>query len=288
VSTDVRAPEAPAPAAPPQRTRRLDRRMDLRHFPGFGAIARVAFAFLYIPMAVVVVYAFNTNRNATIWRGFTTDWFAAVVGNRDIRSAAYNSLVVAITATTAATALALAAAVGLAALTSDRRRRAGLAVIAAPLFIPEIVTAVASVSFFVLIGLPLGLTSIIIAHTVFCIPFAYLPIRARLADLDPAYLQAAADLGATDAVAFRRILLPLLGPGILSGALLAFIISLDDFVISFFVAGAGATTLPIYIFGMIRLGITPAVNALSTIMLVISVAFVAASYLIGRRRRDRA
>ena len=146
--------------------------------------------------------------------------------------------------------------------------------IALPLVVPEIVTAVATLLFFVLIGIRLGLTSLIIAHTVFCLPFAYLPVRARLEGMDPLLEEAAADLYATRLATFRRITLPLLWPGILSGAMLAFIISLDDFVISYFVAGAGSTTLPVYIFGMIRIGITPEVNAVSAMMLLISILFV--------------
>ena len=127
-------------------------------------------------------------------------------------------------------------------------------------------------------------TTVTIAHTVFCIPFAYLPIRARLEGMDRLLAEAAADLYANEWQTFRRVTLPLLWPGILSGAMLAFIISLDDFVITYFVAGAGATTLPVYIFGMIRIGISPEVNAISTLMLAISVLFVSSSYLVARRR----
>ena len=141
----------------------------------------------------------------------------------------------------------------------------------------------ATLLFFVLIGLRLGLLTLIIGHTVFCIPFAYLPIRARLEGMDPALREAAADLYADAWATFQRVTLPLLWPGILAGALLAFIISLDDFVISYFVAGAGSTTLPVYIFGMIRIGVTPEVNALSTLMLLISVLFVSLSFLVQRR-----
>ena len=176
----------------------------------------------------------------------------------------------------------------MAALATSRRKFAGLpavnGLIALPLVVPEIVTAVATLLFFALIGFRLGLTTVMIAHTVFCIPFAYLPIRARLEGMDKALGEAAADLYANEWQAFRRVTLPLLWPGILAGAMLAFIISLDDFVITFFVSGAGATTLPVYIFGMIRIGISPEVNAISTVMLVVSVLFVSLSYLLSRRR----
>jgi spermidine/putrescine transport system permease protein len=195
-----------------------------------------------------------------------------------------NSLLVATTATLTATLLATLAALGMA-----RNRFTGQdlvsGLIGLPLVVPEIVTAVATLLFFVMVGFRLGLVTVILAHTVFCIPFAYLPIRARLEGMDPVLQEAAADLYATPWQAFRRVTLPLLWPGILSGAMLAFIISLDDFVITYFVAGAGATTLPIYIFGMIRIGITPEVNAVSALMLLVSIAFVSLSWLIGRMRR---
>jgi spermidine/putrescine transport system permease protein len=159
------------------------------------------------------------------------------------------------------------------------------ALISLPLVVPEVVTAVASLLFFVLVGLPLGLSTVALAHTVFCIPFAYLPIRARLQGMDPTLEDAAMDLYADRVRAFRRVTLPLLWPGVLSGAMLAFIISLDDFVITYFVSGAGATTLPVYIFGMIRVGISPEVNAVSALMLLLSILLVALSWLAGRARR---
>jgi spermidine/putrescine transport system permease protein len=137
-----------------------------------------------------------------------------------------------------------------------------------------------------MIHVELGLATVIIAHIVFCISFAYLPIRARLEGMDRSLREAAADLYADEWQTFRRITLPLLWPGILSGAMLAFIISLDDFVITFFVAGAGASTLPIYIYTLIRIGISPEVNAISAMMLVVSILFVSLSFLLARRRPD--
>lgn len=256
----------------------------LWRFPGVAPTALIVFAYLYLPIAVLIAYSFNENRLATIWTGFTLDWYGVVVNNSDIVRAARNSLVVATTATLIATLAAIVAA-----LCTARERFHGQqgvnAVIALPLIVPEIVTAVATLLFFVIVGIRLGLISVIIAHTVFCIPFAYLPIRARLQGLDPRLEEAAADLYADSWRAFRKVTLPLLWPGILSGAMLAFIISLDTFVITYFVAGAGATTLPVYIFGMIRIGITPEVNAVSALMLLVSIAFVTLSLLLGRIRR---
>lgn len=253
-------------------------------FPGLRTSAAFFFAYLYLPIVILLVLSFNANQQATIWTGFSTHWYGVVLGNDDIMRAFRNSLVVATTATLLATVIATAAALGMA---RSRFRGQGLVngLIGLPLVVPEIVTAVATLLFFVVLGFRLGLVTVILAHTVFCIPFAYLPIRARLEGMDPLLPEAAADLYAGPLQAFRRVTLPLLWPGILSGAMLAFIISLDDFVITYFVSGAGATTLPVYIFGMIRIGITPEVNAVSALMLLISIAFVTLSWLVGRMRR---
>jgi spermidine/putrescine transport system permease protein len=256
----------------------------LWRFTGVAPTTAFFFAYLYLPIFILLVYSFNENRLATIWTGFTTDWYGVVLNNPDIMRAAWNSIVVAGVATFFATISAILAGLGM-----YRGRFKGQdavsAVIAFPLIIPEIVTAVATLLFFVIVGLKLGLLTVIIAHTVFCIPFAYLPIRARLEGMDPRLQEAAADLYANEIRTFTRVTLPLLWPGILSGMMLSFIISLDTFTITYFVAGAGATTLPVYIFGMIRIGITPEVNAISALMLMVSILFVTLSYLVGRMRR---
>jgi spermidine/putrescine transport system permease protein len=251
-------------------------------FPGLTTVIVVFFAFLYVPIFVLVALSFNQNDVATLWTGFTFNWYRVVLENDNIVRATQNSLVVAFSATLVSTVLATAAAVGMAGR-RFRGQGAFTALVGLPLLVPEIVTAVASLLFFLSIGIPLSLYTVIIAHIVFCTPFAYLPIRARLEGLDPRLLEAATDLGAHPWRAFWRVTLPLLMPGILSGAMLAFIISLDDFVITFFVAGAGATTLPVYIFGMIRVGITPEVNAVSSLLLLFSIAVVTLSLVIGRR-----
>jgi spermidine/putrescine transport system permease protein len=255
----------------------------LWRFPGIAPATAALFAYLYLPIAILIVLSFNDNRIATIWGGFSTHWYGVVLANDDMLHAARNSLITATSAMLMATVVSTFAAIGMA-----RHRFRGQdgvnAVLALPLIVPEIVTAVATLLFFVLIGMRLSLLTVIMAHTVFCIPFAYLPIRARLEGMDPVLEHAAADLYAKPWQTFRRVTLPLLWPGILSGAVLAFIISMDDFVITYFVAGAGATTLPVYIFGMIRIGVTPEVNVISALMLVISILFVSISFLIGRMR----
>lgn len=255
----------------------------LWRFPGLSWVVVFFFAFLYIPILVLVALSFNANNVATIWTGFSTDWYRVVLENPNILRATKNSLVVASLATLVSTIVATAAAVGMAGR-KFRGQNLFNGIVGLPLLVPEIVTAVASLLFFLSIGLELSLLTVIIAHVVFCIPFAYLPIRARLEGMDPKLMEAAADLYANPWRTFVRVTLPLLMPGIISGAMLAFIISMDDFVITFFVAGAGATTLPVYIFGMIRIGITPEVNAISTLLFVVSVAFVTLSYWIGQRR----
>ncbi len=254
-----------------------------RAFPGAAAVSFVALAFLYVPMAVVVALSFNAGDRALIWEGFSTVWFGRVLDDADLVDATVVSLRLAAGATVLATAMALGIA-----LVLDRwgRRGAGiaLALIGAPLIIPEVVLGVATLGFIRLWGLPPGFLALLLAHTTFCIPFALLPIRARLSQLDPAYAEAAQDLGASSRLMVRRVLLPLLLPGIVSGALLAFIISLDDVIISSFLSAAGSTTLPIYLFGLVRKGVSPGVNAVATLLLLLSVVVVTVSYLLTRKR----
>jgi len=256
----------------------------LWRFTGVRPAAWLFFAFLYIPIFVLVVLSFNSGQSATLWESFSLKWYAVVADDPEILRAAKNSLIIASFATIISTTLATLAALG---MRGRIFRGQGLmsGVLGLPLLVPEIVTAVATLMFFAFIGLKLSLFTILLAHVVFCIPFAYLPIRARLEGMDPRLAEAAADLYASPWKTFWKVTFPLLMPGILSGAMLAFIISMDDFVITYFVAGAGATTLPVYIFSSIRMGISPKINAISSIILLISIAFVALSYYVGQRRR---
>lgn len=254
------------------------------HMAGFGGLSLAFFVYLYAPIAVLVLFSFNAGSSATVWQGFGVEWYARALANDGIQRAALNSVVVAVAATVVATLVATAAAL---ALTRGGRFRGANTIqglITLPLMIPEIVTAVATLTFFTTIGLALGLGNVIVAHTVFCIPFAYLPIQARLRSMDPVLEQAAADLYANDWQIFRHVTLPRLMPGIISGAMLSFIISLDDVIITLMVAPPGATTLPLYIYGMVRMGITPEVNAVSTMFFAVSVLMVSLSWLIGRLR----
>lgn len=263
----------------------LDRRnKDIRNLPGFGVTSSLAVVFLYAPIAFLTLYSFNAGRSISQLEGLSLRWYRAVFANEGIQNAALNSLTVALVASTVATTLALAAAMATVRL-RFRGKEVTYGVINFPLMVPEIVTAIATLIFFATIGFRLGLMTVIVAHTVFCIPFAYLPIRARLASMDSGLEQAARDLFASPMVAFRRITLPILMPGILSGWLLAFIISLDDFIISAMVAGPGATTLPVHIYSMLRLGITPEVNAVSSLMIAASAILVLLSALLTRKSR---
>lgn len=261
----------------------------VRHYPGFLGLAVLCLVILYAPLAVVMAYSFNGSTSITQWGGFSLRWYVDVFTGPEadrFAEAAWNSLTIALVAATTATAIATSAALAMVKGGQFRGKGASFALISLPLMVPEIVTAVALLIFFTAVGLTTGYGTILIAHMTFCIPFAYLPIAARLEGIEATYEQAARDLYATRAQAFRLILLPLLAPGLASGWLLAFIISLDDFIITNFVKGAGMETLPTAIFGSVKQGIKPNIMAISTLMLAVSVLFVTAAYLINRKGRQ--
>jgi len=257
----------------------------IKRYPGFLVVAILCLFMLYVPLLVVMVYSFNDSASITRWGGFSLRWYEDVffgVEAAKFKVAAWNSISIAVMASITSTVIATAAAIGMIRSGQWRGKAASFALIGLPLMVPEIVTAVATLIFFSAIGFRTGYASILIAHIVFCIPFAYLPIAARLQGVESIYEQAAMDLYATRAQAFRKILLPLMLPGIVSGFLLAFIISLDDFIITNFVKGAGVETLPTAIFGAVKQGIKPNIMAISTLMLLISILFVSVSYVVGR------
>jgi spermidine/putrescine transport system permease protein len=273
-------------ADPPVRRRS---KVDIRKQPGFGFMAALCLMVLYAPIMVLIVYSFNETRSVSQWQGFSLDWYAKAFANHEIQEAAWNSLRIALVATVVATVCATMAALATTRTRPWRGMTASYMVVNLPLMVPEIVTAIATLIFFALIyatlGLSLGIGNLMIAHAVFCVPFAYLPIRARLEDMDRTLEQAAADLYATPWQTFRRVTLPLMMPGITAGATLAFVVSFDDFTITLMLAGPGQTTLPIYIWTSLRRGISPEINAMSSILLVISVILVTASFFFGRRRK---
>ncbi|OHV69935.1 spermidine/putrescine ABC transporter permease PotC [Mesorhizobium sp. LCM 4577] len=262
--------------------------MDIKDQPGFRSIAVICLLVLYIPVLILMIFSLNSGSLVTHWEGVTLNWYGSALLNEEFHSAAKNTLIISVTATIVSTICATLAAIGMTRVKPWRGLAAAFMVINLPLMVPEIITAVATLSFFALIagtlGLNFGIGNLILAHTVFCIPFAYMPIRARLEDMDLTLEYAAADLYATPWNAFKRITLPLLVPGIMSGAALAFIVSFDDFTITQLVAGPGQTTLPLYIWNQIRRPMTPEINAISTILLLVSILFVSVSFLIARRR----
>jgi spermidine/putrescine transport system permease protein len=262
----------------------MKRAFDWRYTPGFAPLTVAILVFLYAPLTILVVYAFNASRMVTVWQGFSTQWFVAIAQNADIRRAAENSLIIAVTATIASTLIALAGALALERGILNFGSGIVMGMVAMPLVVPEIVVAITTLVFFSALGMHHGLLNLIIAHTVFCIPFALLPIQARLKNMGGTLEEAGRDLYASEWKLFRRITLPLLAPAIGAGAIMAFVISLDDFLISVMVSSAGSTTLPVYVYGMMRLGVTPEVNAISTVLLAISLVFVASALLLGRRR----
>jgi len=244
--------------------------------------ACIFFVYLYGPIAVLIGFSFNDNRIAQVWTHFSTKWYTKAFSNEAIQNAIINSLIVASVATVASVLFATMAALVL-SRGNFRGSTLSLGLISLPLLVPEIATAVATLTFFAAIKLPLGLMSIIIAHIVFCIPFAFMPIRARLAGMDDTLQEAGRDLYANDIKVLWYIVLPQLKPGIFAGAILAFIISIDDFIISLMVAGAGSTTLPLYIYGMIRLGVSPEINAVSTVLFLVSLTLVGVYWFISKQ-----
>ena len=259
-------------------------------YPGTGLFTLAFFAYLYLPIAVVVFYSFNANRIVSVWTGFSLNWYGQALANRNLMTAVATSLTVALIATTIATTVALMAALVLTRPKGLRFGRLSETIVNLPLLLPEIALAVASLIVFSQIGLVNGMTRLIIAHTTFCIPFAYLPIRARLLGLEVDFEEASQDLYATKWVTFRRVTLPLILPGIFAGATLAFVISMDDFITSNMVSSGGTTTLPVYIFDLIRKGTTPELNAISSIIILVSLGcafLVLGGAAILRRRANR-
>ncbi len=258
---------------------------DWRRMPEWKILSIVALVFLYAPLFVLIVYAFNANRLALIWTGFSTHWFAIAFANEDLRRAAVNSLAIAAIATSVSTLVAVPAALAFERGRFFPGRATGEALVTIPLIAPEIVTAIATLVFFQTIGLHAGIGNVALAHIVFCIPFALLPIRASLRDMPVDIDDAARDLYAEPWQVFRLVTLPLLMPSIVAGATLAFVVSLDDFLITLMVAPAGATTLPVYLYGMLRVGVTPEANAAATMLLLVSIGAVTMAFLLANRRR---
>jgi spermidine/putrescine transport system permease protein len=263
-------------------------RFSVSRLPGFTTIAVLAFLALYIPIFTLVFFSFNAGKTVMDWGGFSLQWYVVAWENTAVQEAAWRSVIIAFWATVIATTVATMAALGTTRRRAFKGQTAVYVAINQPLMVPEIVTAVALLIVFAWVKVQTGyqgLGYLILAHAAFCIPFAYLPIRARLEGMDLSLETAAADLYATPWRTFRRITLPLMAPGIVAGAMLAFITSLDDVVITEFVKSAGQDTLPTYMLGQLRRGVTPEVNAISTVLLGLTVVILTAFFLITRERR---
>ncbi|MEZ4706344.1 MAG: ABC transporter permease [Caldilineaceae bacterium] len=271
-------------AALPQRTVSLTERL-------LKANLWLVFIFFYAPIAVLIIFSFNSGRIVSQWEGFSLAWYAKLFGNKDIGLALYNSIVVAGVSTVISTIMGTLVALGM----ERHNFRAKLSMdslLYLPIIIPDIAMAVMLLLFFVQagqllapigLGFSLGLGTIILAHVAFNISYVAVVVRARLADFDKSLEEAARDLYANEWNTFRHVTLPLIMPGILGGALLAFTISLDDFVVTFFTSGPGSTTLPLRIYSMVKTGITPEINALSTLMLLASMVLVLGSLALQRK-----
>lgn len=269
---------------------------------GLLSFTLLTFAFLYVPIIVLIVFSFNSARTGAVWQGFTLSWYERMINNERLLDAALKSLVIAFVSTVISVVIGT-----LTALAMERYRFRAKPVwdglLYMPVIVPEIVAGVSLAMFFGIVSGAVkaltvaatgaepeeadirGFGTLVVSHVAFSMPFVYLTVRARLADFDRALEEAAQDLGANEMRTFRRITLPLLMPGIISGALLALTLSIDDFIISFFVNGKGWNTLPIYIWSQLKQGVTPEINAVSTALLLFSIIIVILSLVIQRRQR---
>ena len=251
-------------------------------------ISVVLYVFLYAPIAVVMLHSFNRAKHGGAWQGFTTDWYHTLLHNDVALHATGITLALAAISTAISTLLGTALALGLQREKFFGQRFAEWT-LQGVMVVPDIVMAIGLLLFYAVVrqwlgGFEPGLLTMTLAHVTFQIPFVTLVVRARLAGLDPSLAEASRDLGATRAQTFRHVTLPLLGPGILAGGLLAFTLSLDDFVVSFFTTGPGATTLPILIYSSVKRGLSPDIHALSTLLVLVSVVATTAVMLLQRRR----
>ncbi|MGI9351569.1 MAG: ABC transporter permease [Rhizobiaceae bacterium] len=266
--------------------RKRGKPFSVRARTSFTTMAIICFFLLYAPLIPLVFYSFNAGTSLAFFEGFSFRWYVAAWNNDLVIDATIRSLYLAVAASISATILATMAALGTTRTGNYRGLTMIYVMINQPLMVPEIVTAVALLILFASIKAATdyhGMAYLIIAHTAFCIPFAYLPIRARLEGMDNTLEAAAADLYATHWMTFRRVTFPLLWPGILAGLMLAFVISLDDVVITELVKSSGQDTLPTYMLGQLRRVITPEVNAISSILLAVSVVMVTIFFLLNRK-----
>lgn len=240
--------------------------------------------FMYLPILIVIIYSFNENKLTAIWSGFSLKWYAELWKDKDLMEALKNSLILGVLSCFCAGVIGTIGAVGMARMNYKTK---GIMeyVSMLPIMIPEIILGMVFLAFFSAISLPFGMTTLVIAHTTFCIPYIYMMVKARLVGMDPTLLEAARDLGASEIRAFWDITLPLIMPAVASGSLLAFAMSFDDVVISVLVTNSRINTLPIKVFSRIKFGVSPEINALSTIMLSVTLIIILSVVRINKKNR---
>ena len=266
-----------------------------RTHPALTAWAWVVYAFLYLPILVLIVFSFNDSKFGATWAGFTTKWYGVLFAREDVREAVLNTLLVAVTSTAVSTALGTLIGFGL--WRYDFRWRTPLtALLVTPIVIPDVVMGVMLLMFYAIVRGLLertgwtfenGFWTVMLAHVTFQISYVALTVRSRLAGYGRELQEAAADLGATPLQSFRQVILPLALPGVLGGALLAFTLSLDDFVVTYFTSGSGFKTLPVLIYTAVKKGVTPDINALSTLLVLFTVLAILLANFLMRPRREK-
>lgn len=235
----------------------------------------------YVPILLTVIYSFNESKLSTVWNGFSLKWYRELFRDSDLWEALLNSLILAGSSCLLAIVIGTTGALGMHGRKSKADKAvAGLSLM--PIMIPEIILGMVFLAVFSFMNLPFGMLTLIIAHTTFCVPYVYSMVKARLVGMDKEYAEAALDLGATPVRVFFDITLPLILPAILSGAMLSFAMSFDDVVISIFVTGPKVNTLPIKIYTKVKTGVTPEINALATIMLVITALLLVGAAFINK------
>ncbi|AJS60832.1 ABC transporter permease [Paenibacillus sp. IHBB 10380] len=261
--------------------------MNKRSHPLLGLHSLLMMIFIYVPIVLVIVYSFNNTRLSGDWKGFTLDWYSSLLKDRHVMEALVNSLIVAVTSTVVATLLGTIAALTLRDL-GKRWKNPMNGVLYMPVIIPDIIMGLSLLVLFSQLNISLGKATVIIAHITFSMSYVYVVVNARLSGMGRQLEEAAQDLGATGWQTFRYVTFPQISPGIISGALIAFTLSLDDFMVSFFVAGPSSTTLPIYIYGQVKRGVSPEINALCTILILVSITLILlAQYVLNRGKGQK-
>ena len=243
-------------------------------------------ALMYVPIVLVIIYSFNESKISSVWDGFSLKWYVDLFKDESMFEALLNSIILGLSSSLAAAVIGTLGAVG-----SSKVELKGKGIVeyisTLPIMIPEIILGMVFMAFFSLIGLPFGMTTLIIAHTAFCIPYVFMMVKARLVGMDKSLEEAAQDLGASKIRTFFDIILPLIIPAIASGMLLSFAMSFDDVIISVFVTGVNSNTLPLKIYSQLKTGVTPKINALCTLMFFVTVLICSLSALLGREKKKK-